>query len=116
MASVIASPGGGICISYRTKWYTRLYRTFAIPLSIFARECKRLQDAGDLLDRQFRAFFFRIECFALLKKVILNRLLDRLEGVRIEASVSTYVLRTICYRCARSGQNLRWRRKRDSLV
>jgi hypothetical protein len=32
----------GICVSYRPKRYKRPYRTFTIPLSIFAREWQKM--------------------------------------------------------------------------
>jgi len=32
----------GICVSYRPKRYKRPYRTFTIPLSVFAREWQKM--------------------------------------------------------------------------
>ncbi len=32
----------GICVSHRPKRYKRLYRTFTIPLSVFAREWQKM--------------------------------------------------------------------------
>lgn len=46
-----------------------------------------LQNAGDLLDGELRAFLFRIQCATLLAQVIVDRLFDRLEGVRVEARI-----------------------------
>jgi len=50
---------------------------------------ERLQYSGDLLDRQLRAFLLRIKCSARFSKVILDRLLHRLERVGIELPMLT---------------------------
>jgi hypothetical protein len=46
----------GICVSYRPKRYKRPYRTFTIPLSIFAREWQKMTghepEAVDVIRRR----------------------------------------------------------------
>jgi hypothetical protein len=44
---------------------------------------ERPENPSDLLDRQVRALFVRVECSAFFGAVILNRLLHRLEGIGI---------------------------------
>jgi hypothetical protein len=48
----------GICVSYQPKRYKRPYRTFTIPLSIFAREWQRMTgrepEALDVIRRRLK--------------------------------------------------------------
>jgi hypothetical protein len=54
--------------------------------AVLEKRGQRLQNPGDLLNRELRALFVRVKCSALLGEIVVNRLLDSLEGVRVEAS------------------------------
>ena len=63
-----------------------LYVFEVLNAAVLEKWGQRLQNPGDLLNREIRALFVRVKCSALLGEIVLNRLLDSLEGIRVEAS------------------------------